>query len=94
MPATFHSFSAEWLVERVGDFRFVPVCLLRSPVVRGFLPVLLSVLLSNLTVLAKSIFLLEVRRTTAQNEQHFCMRQHEHSLVVKLREATTLGWDE
>ena len=49
---------------------------------------------SEYTVLAKSIFMLEVRRTTAQNEQHFCMRQHEHSLVVKLREATTLGWDE
>jgi hypothetical protein len=42
----------------------------------------------------ESIFMLEVRRTTAQNEQHFCMRQHEHSLVVKLREATNLGWDE
>jgi hypothetical protein len=40
------------------------------------------------------MFMLEVRRTTAQNEQHFCMRQHEHALVVKLREAPTLGWEE
>ena len=49
---------------------------------------------AKLTVLAKSIFMHEVQRTTAQNEQHFCMRHQEHSLVVKLREATTLGWEE
>jgi len=79
-----------WLPGRLGVFGSVPLCPLTSIIFAGF-P---SVLLSTSTALAKSIFMLEVRRTTAQNEQHCCMRQHEHSLVVKLREATTLGWEE
>ena len=31
----------EWLLEGLGVFGCVPVCLLMSPIVRGFLPVLL-----------------------------------------------------
>jgi hypothetical protein len=34
------------------------------------------VLAAHGSVLAKSIFKLEVRRTKAQNEQYFCIRQH------------------
>ena len=37
---------AEWLPERVGVFRFVPFCPLASTIVRGFLSVLMSLLMS------------------------------------------------
>ena len=37
---------AEWLLERLGDFWSVLFCLLKSTIVRGFLSVLLSVLLA------------------------------------------------
>ncbi len=36
----------ERLVERIGDVPFVPFCLLASTIFRGFLPVMLSTLLS------------------------------------------------
>ena len=40
----------EWLLERLGFFRFVPYCLLVSPIFAGFLSVMLSAFSSWLLI--------------------------------------------